>query len=380
MKNKKLIYLLDTDPFLSNAVSNRVISIIDGMIKNHIDVKLISLDLYTDKTIKKEKTKWETKYYFKKTSITFVNKILRRISLLLFFIEALTVKELIIYHYGFTTRVLSMLCLLRFVKKYLLIREITEYPRYIREVCKFNKYEKVKEKIFFNICDYIVVISKALESYVATMTRRKTLLINMTVEESRFVNLTPKELNIITYAGSFDQKVNGVFDLVKAFALFNKKLNNIYKLRIIGKIADEKLYKEILTFCEMESFLSDVEFTGEIDREDIPNLLMESKLLVLCRPKNKQTEGGFPTKLGEYLATGIPFVVTNVGEITNFIIDGVNGFISQSNDYFLFSEKMYEVINDYDNSRKIALEGKKLVSTEFSAEFQTKRLFELMYG
>ena len=49
-------------------------------------------------------------------------------------------------------------------------------------------------------------------------------------------------------------------------------------------------------------------------------------MLVLARPDNIQAKGGFPTKLGEYLATGNPVVVTKVGEIPNYLIDGVNAF------------------------------------------------------
>ena len=50
--------------------------------------------------------------------------------------------------------------------------------------------------------------------------------------------------------------------------------------------------------------------------------------MALARPTNKQAEGGFPTKLGEYLATGNTVVVTNVGEIGEFLHDKVNAFVS----------------------------------------------------
>jgi glycosyltransferase involved in cell wall biosynthesis len=58
-----------------------------------------------------------------------------------------------------------------------------------------------------------------------------------------------------------------------------------------------------------------IQWKGEVPRDQIPAILQHASLLVLPRPESKQAQGGFPTKLGEYLATGNPVCSTRVGEI-----------------------------------------------------------------
>ena len=49
----------------------------------------------------------------------------------------------------------------------------------------------------------------------------------------------------------------------------------------------------------------------------------------MARPDSRQARGGFPTKLGEYLATGKPVCVTKVGEITVYLEDNVSAFLAE---------------------------------------------------
>ena len=94
--------------------------------------------------------------------------------------------------------------------------------------------------------------------------------------------------------------------------------------------------------------------TGSVKRNEIPALLCNSDILALARPDNKQAEGGFPTKLGEYLATGNLVVVTNVGEIGLFLEDRKNAFISEPGSPEKFSEKLREaLLNDNTASNRI---------------------------
>ena len=87
---------------------------------------------------------------------------------------------------------------------------------------------------------------------------------------------------------------------------------------------------------------------------------------LLARPNNKQAEGGFPTKLGEYLATGNTVVVTNVGEIGLFLEDKKNAFISEPDSAEKFSQKNYAKPLLNNNALQVGIEGKKLVYNEFN--------------
>lgn len=87
--------------------------------------------------------------------------------------------------------------------------------------------------------------------------------------------------------------------------------------------------------------LSDhIELKGYVHPDKIPVELYKSRLLVLSRPDNIQNRGGFPTKLGEYLATGIPVAVTSVGEIPCYLKDEVNAYLAEPGNVKSFANCM----------------------------------------
>lgn len=101
-------------------------------------------------------------------------------------------------------------------------------------------------------------------------------------------------------------------------------------------------------------------------------------MVLLARPSNIQVQGGFPTKLGEYLATGNPVVVTKVGEIPDYLIDGENAFLSDPDSPDSFSKKLMECLNDADRSMKIGLEGQKLALKVFNYKVQGQNIIEFI--
>lgn len=82
-------------------------------------------------------------------------------------------------------------------------------------------------------------------------------------------------------------------------------------------------------------------FTGKVAAEELPNYLVNASILALSRPDSLQARNGFPTKLGEYLATGNPVLVTNVGEIPLFIKHGENGFIAEESNVDDFAKNLF---------------------------------------
>ena len=110
----------------------------------------------------------------------------------------------------------------------------------------------------------------------------------------------------------------------------------------------------------------------------MPALLGSARILALARPDNLQARNGFPTKLGEYLACGRPVVVTRVGEIGNFLSDGVNGLLADPDDAAAFAEKLIWAAEHPDQAARIGAEGLKSAFKEFSYRTQTARALAAM--
>jgi glycosyltransferase involved in cell wall biosynthesis len=112
----------------------------------------------------------------------------------------------------------------------------------------------------------------------------------------------------------------------------------------------------------------------------MPSLLVNASALALARPNNIQAQGGFPTKLGEYLATGNPVVVTSVGEIPNYLKHLENSYIAQPNNPDDFAEKLTLLFSDSSQAQSIGLRGKELAMGIFNYKTQSSSIFKIMYG
>jgi len=59
----------------------------------------------------------------------------------------------------------------------------------------------------------------------------------------------------------------------------------------------------------------------------------------------------FPTKIGEYLASGRPVINNSVGEITRFLEDGVNAAYLCPGDSKLYGDKILEALDNPERAK-----------------------------
>ncbi len=117
---------------------------------------------------------------------------------------------------------------------------------------------------------------------------------------------------------------------------------------------------------------------GRVGYYEVPRVLINAHILVSSQPVSKRAEGGFPTKLGEYLLSGRPSIFTDAGEINEYIIDGENGFIVERNNPKAFSEKILLISNNYSMSIAVAKKGKEFIQNNFESQKVTGKLVEFL--
>ena len=225
----------------------------------------------------------------------------------------------------------------------------------------------------------MLVQTHSLKEYYSKYGVEDSEVINMFVDTSRFKNLKiEKSTKYIAYCGTICKHKDGVDDLIKAFDVVHQK-HPEYKLYLIG--AFEALYgdEEYLRNMVKEMGLNDaVVFTGRVKPTEIPGLLANASIMALARPVNPQTQYGFPTKLGEYLCTGNPIVLTEVGEIGMYMKDLVNCVFAQPDNYQDFAEKLLWTIENYDEAKELGESGRSLLDNDFSIMAQTKKAIDFM--
>lgn len=261
-------------------------------------------------------------------------------------------------------------------RKYKLFSEQTEL------LCdhQLSFYDTIRDKLRMKLSrrmDGLIVISNALKEYFSDLGVCNLTIVNMFVDQSRFVRLESSVEDYIAYCGTVSMHKDGVDILVQAFSRLHKS-HPLMKLMIIGRFltsTDEVMVKKLVNDLSLQD---SVLFTGFVHSDRIPELLSKARILALARPDSPQARYGFPTKLGEYLATGRPVVVTRTGEIDKFLRDGVNCIFAKPGDSDGFAEKLCWALDHYDEACEIAGKGCELVGSAFSADVQVMHAIDFI--
>lgn len=255
--------------------------------------------------------------------------------------------------------------------------ERTEFPFLNRKNKHIYNYYLYR---IIPLFDGIYVISFLLVDFFKNLTINPILHLPMTVELDRFqIRPLPSGIKYIAYCGSMYTDKDGVPDLIEAYNLIASDFKDLY-LYLIGDNSDKIKFQLIQNKIDASPFFERIICTGHVNRDSMPRLLKNAALLALCRPDNMQAKGGFPTKLGEYLATSNPVVITNVGDHTKYLQDGISAFISQPDNPVHFSEKLKECLNNYDLAKEVGKAGYQVAKEHFNYKVQAERLKEFIAG
>ena len=228
----------------------------------------------------------------------------------------------------------------------------------------------------------LFVISTSLKKYFANIgvPEDRIHIINMTVDPQRFegVEKQPTDDKYIAYCGTASNNKDGVNRLIEAFAIVAKKHSDV-KLYIIGKAPSETDESGNLQLVEALGIKDRVVFTGVISAKEMPQMLTNAAVLALARPNNLQAQNGFPTKLGEYLLTGNPVVVTKVGDIPLFLKDGESALLADPDSVEEFAEKLCWALEHPEEALGIGRCGRNVAIDNF-AEKEASKIVRLIFS
>ena len=261
------------------------------------------------------------------------------------------------------------------------IKEKSEYPFVLRNQSKWNKlYNHFYVNSIYKLFDGMIVMTNNLLDYFQDKVKKKAILtvVPMTVEYERFQNIKcNKGVKYFAYCGEMGGNKDGVNNLLDSFKIFSQKYGD-YFLYLIGDSNNSEEFIRLKQKVKNLSLKDRIIFTGRIHRNEIPNYLCNASVLVLARPSSLQSHGGFPTKLGEYLATGNPVIVTKVGEIPQYLTDGKDAFLVEPDDVVKFANKMEYVVENPDLARRVGLKGKEVVLEKFNYKKQAQKIIDLI--
>lgn len=262
------------------------------------------------------------------------------------------------------------------------LQEKSEFPFVLRRKGRLGRtYAWLYTTFIYKVFHGMILMTTPLKEYFQNRIRRnaKIEVIPMTVEAERFSQYngqSPYPFPYIGYCGYMGGNKDGVDILIRSFKLIADTFNDI-KLVLIGG-AEHHEMQRLMEISNDLGLQSRVLFTGKMERDAMPAYLCNAKILALARPSGLQSLGGFPTKLGEYLATGNPVVVTKVGEIPFYLRDGENAYLVEPDSHELFAAKLGYVLSNYKTAIKVGKKGSELAVTLFNYRYQSKRILKFL--
>jgi glycosyltransferase involved in cell wall biosynthesis len=234
--------------------------------------------------------------------------------------------------------------------------------------------------ILYKLYSGVLVMTPQLMEYFIAKGhhKQKLLLVPHTIEMDRFsiqreqtTRFNWEGKDYMAFMGSLSESKDGVLTLLETFALIKIKYEEL-SLNIAGDGSDHEV-KLLQKTIERLNLRNSANLLGRVPSDAIPQFLCGAKVLVSCRPESLQSEYGFPTKVLEFLASGVPTVTTATGELKNYLIDGVNCFIAAKAEPKVIAEKVFEVFDDYDKALCTAQLGVNLVKEKFNHVENTKK-------
>ncbi len=383
-----MTYLIFGDTFTfpeGSAATNRVYNYAKGFIKNDVNIEILCFN--NSYSGNKSGTIEGINYYsaFEQThrSRWFVKR--RWFQLVKYYnsykiIKAINqmdhVKVIHCYTSLFKTQLFAFILSRLFGAK--LVMERGEHPMRNFTGSTLNKIQgKIRLTIEPLLSDGIFCISQFLIDFYLDrgVNKKKLFLSPSTVDNERFQNAysVPFPFEYILYCGNLSAQKDGIPILIESFSRLAEKYPFV-KLVLVGSSdtkQEEDSFKDIVNELNIDER---VVFVGQVPRIEVPAYMCHAKILALARPDSIVAEAGFPSKLTEYLATGNPVLVTEVGDIPIYLHDKENAFIALPDNVDSFTGKLDFILSNYEFAKQVGLKGKELSGSVFNYAYQSNRI------
>jgi glycosyltransferase involved in cell wall biosynthesis len=250
--------------------------------------------------------------------------------------------------------------------------KIVAFKRSGRKSNFFSKYFK------YSVADKVVVVSKKVyqELLEEGFLKDKLILIQSGIDLSRFRRATqeekialrkkynlPLDKHIFVNVANYNPEIKGHIDILKAYKKIEKD-NTM--LLFVGLLTDKDAVKEATHFG-IKNFL------GLGYKDDIEYILRACDSFVL----GSRLEG-IAGALLQAMASGLVCISTDVGGISEYMKDGVNGFLIKPKDIDAMAKAMGKVLNLDSTLKENIIQNAITTSKEYSVENMLSKYVKLL--
>jgi len=150
------------------------------------------------------------------------------------------------------------------------------------------------------------------------------------------------------------------------------------QLEIIGRYNCFPGGRSLANAIKADPALANVSLLGEMSDEQLAERLRAADGLILTRRNTRSEVYAFPTRLVEYLKTGRPVFVSNVGDIGMYLADGEQAILLPTDDAAAVAKRIQQVAESIDRGAAIGLAGNRQGARVFDRKANAAKLLEFM--
>lgn len=218
----------------------------------------------------------------------------------------------------------------------------------------------------------VLCVSSVLEGHWARASGAPRLRVPILVDVDATATRDGDGTRRIVYAGNLAHG-DEVTALLESFAMVARK-DARARLAVLGDDPGTDALARFRALADGLGVGAQVEFAGAVDRERAAEAIATAAVLALPRPKTAWSEAGLSAKLADYLATGRPVVVTGIGDVPQYLEDGVSAFVVAPGDRAAFAGAIEAALADPARAAAVGRRGREVARTAFGTRVLGPRI------
>jgi glycosyltransferase involved in cell wall biosynthesis len=236
---------------------------------------------------------------------------------------------------------------------------------------------KFYDRYAFRLADKVVGISDFLVNIVRQGDKQKPVLkIPAIVDFSKFTSEARPTEDFFLYCGQA-----GYYAVISfIIGAYEKTAHGNFGLYLVsnGNAADMKMVKDRIM---ASAKASQIKLFSALPVQQLVDLYMTSKALLIPLRNTQQDIARFPHKIGEYCAAGKPIISTRIGEVGKYFKDGEDALLAETYNEEEFAAKLQVVVDEPEKASAIGRKSFELGKQNFDHISLGKKLKEFIkYG
>jgi glycosyltransferase involved in cell wall biosynthesis len=168
----------------------------------------------------------------------------------------------------------------------------------------------------------------------------------------------------------------GLFEMIELLARLQPRVPGV-RLLLCGSFASRRLKEAVLSRARQLGVESRLEVLDRVSHHEyVRSVLSRARLGVYISPPNAQTNLAFPVRLGEYWATGLPTVASNLPELNRIWAADPFFDVFHYGDMDALQSIAEKHLLDYDAARSAGRLARQRVEELYNGEVEFEKLRE----